>query len=245
MFRFVVSSKTIAGLKAELQRAVTEFGDQNADEYISQDEDDGQLPLAPFRGPPPTAQDFADAMHAGSITGIEKTAANLGNEADHRGIKWDGRIHSDSKSINKDGTWRTRRGVEPSLVKQLEAEQSAPASVAQVAVPPVPPPAPPAALFPPQQPVMLPPTPVAPPPPAPAPPPIPTQQVTLAHSSATFRANMIPVMAHLVREAKLTPEYVQALKHYFKVDEIWLVSDQQAEEMFDGFVKAGLLTRVG
>lgn len=41
---------------------------------------------------------------------------------DADGIKWDKRIHSSSKELNKDGTWRKRRGVDDALVKQVEAE---------------------------------------------------------------------------------------------------------------------------
>lgn len=38
------------------------------------------------------------------------------------GIKWDKRIHSSSKELNKDGTWRKRRGVDDALVRSVEAE---------------------------------------------------------------------------------------------------------------------------
>jgi hypothetical protein len=41
---------------------------------------------------------------------------------DADGIKWDKRIHSSSKELNKDGTWRKRRGVDDALVAQVEAE---------------------------------------------------------------------------------------------------------------------------
>lgn len=38
------------------------------------------------------------------------------------GLPWDARIHSESKATVADGTWRKRRGVDPELVKQVEAE---------------------------------------------------------------------------------------------------------------------------
>lgn len=41
---------------------------------------------------------------------------------DADGIKWDARIHSSSRELNKDGTWRKRRGVNTDLVTQVEAE---------------------------------------------------------------------------------------------------------------------------
>lgn len=41
---------------------------------------------------------------------------------DASGLPWDARIHSESKATVADGTWRKRRGVDPELVKQVEAE---------------------------------------------------------------------------------------------------------------------------
>lgn len=41
---------------------------------------------------------------------------------DAAGLPWDARIHSESKATVADGTWRKRRGVDPELVKQVEAE---------------------------------------------------------------------------------------------------------------------------
>ena len=41
---------------------------------------------------------------------------------DASGLPWDARIHSESKATVSDGTWRKRRGVDPELVKQVEAE---------------------------------------------------------------------------------------------------------------------------
>lgn len=42
---------------------------------------------------------------------------------DADGLLWDKRIHSSSKELNKDGTWRRRRGVEPEYIRQCEGEQ--------------------------------------------------------------------------------------------------------------------------
>lgn len=66
--------------------------------------------------------------------------------ADSSGIPWDSRIHSLSKAINGDGTWRIKRGVDKSLVDQVTIELKklmalpVPVPVAP-AVPPPPPPA--------------------------------------------------------------------------------------------------------
>lgn len=59
------------------------------------------VPLPPFAPPePPAAPPSVDAS----------------------GLPWDARIHSESKATVADGTWRKRRGVDPELVKQVEAE---------------------------------------------------------------------------------------------------------------------------
>jgi len=42
---------------------------------------------------------------------------------DKAGLPWDARIHSSSKAINADGTWRKRKGLnDEGLVKRIEAE---------------------------------------------------------------------------------------------------------------------------
>lgn len=41
---------------------------------------------------------------------------------DAKWIPWDARIHSSSKELNKDGTWRKRRGIDDALIAQVEAE---------------------------------------------------------------------------------------------------------------------------
>lgn len=41
---------------------------------------------------------------------------------DKHGLPWDGRIHGEKKNQNADGTWRKRKGVDPALVAQVEAE---------------------------------------------------------------------------------------------------------------------------
>lgn len=41
---------------------------------------------------------------------------------DANGLPWDDRIHSGSKAVNKDGTWRYRKGVQEHVVTAVEAE---------------------------------------------------------------------------------------------------------------------------
>lgn len=73
-------------------------------------------------------------------------------EADANGFPWDGRIHSSSKALNKDGTWRYMRGVDKDQVDSIEgewraklaagAENAIPAVPSSADVPPPPPPPP-------------------------------------------------------------------------------------------------------
>jgi hypothetical protein len=165
-------------------------------------------------------------------------------------MPWDERIHAVSQSTKMDGTWRYRRGVEPELIKEVEAEllekvkaaqrEGFDAPVKQVAPPPplVTPVVAPVVAEPPPPPPIV----VTPPPPVNvAPMPLPT---AMAHSVATFKGNLVGTLARLVSEGRLTQAYVSQLKNYFKVENIWEVNDQQAAEMYENFVIAGLIERV-
>lgn len=64
-----------------------------------------------------------------------------------------------------------------------------------------------------------------------------------AHTPETFKANLVSILANLVKEGRLTQEYIRSLQNYFKVDNIWQVSDEQAVEMFNDFVKYNLIIK--
>ena len=53
------------------------------------------------------------------------------------------------------------------------------------------------------------------------------------------------ILGSLISEGKLTPEYVNTLKEYFKVAEIWNVSEDQKKEMFESFAGFGFIQKVG
>ena len=57
---------------------------------------------------------------------------------DATGLPWDERIHAKSKAINKDGTWKSRRGVQPVEVSRVEAELRAAVQHQAPAAPPAP-----------------------------------------------------------------------------------------------------------
>lgn len=53
----------------------------------------------------------------------DASAACDTSKLDSEGVAWDERIHSETKSQNKDGTWRLRRNVDKALVDQVIAAQ--------------------------------------------------------------------------------------------------------------------------
>lgn len=83
-------------------------------------------PEAPLdTSPPPTSVFGQAALPPGAV---EPTAAPTttspapAGSLDKNGLPWDGRIHASSKAKVADGSWRTKRGVDPALVTQVEAE---------------------------------------------------------------------------------------------------------------------------
>lgn len=61
----------------------------------------------------------------------EEHTADLSDDAaerDNRGFLWDERIHSTGKTMNKDGTWRNKKGVDPILLETVESELAKEAS---------------------------------------------------------------------------------------------------------------------
>lgn len=119
--------------------------------------------------PPPPADQAAPAPPAppASESLIETEAqraagAGAAPELDKTGLPYDARIHSSTKAVNNDGTWRNKRGVDPALLTSVTAELRA--AAAPLADAPPAPPSPEAAFTPPQQPeVQQPPAPPAPP----------------------------------------------------------------------------------
>lgn len=171
---------------------------------------------------------------------------------DSRGLPWDERIHSVTQSKNKDGSWRNRRGVEDVQIRTVEAElatkargmqeaQMVPAPHPVSIVPPHIPQPMAATIAPPAAPPVPTPAPLAVAPPIPIPPPV--ALVPAAHSLKTFKETLIPTLAKLVKDGKLTQEYINILQTHFGVQELWRVNDQQLEELFNNFVQYGMVVK--
>ena len=93
-----------------------------------------------------------------------------GVELDKHGLPWDARIHAGTKRKNADGSWTAKRGVDPALVVQVEAELRQVMGATGAPLAPVPTPAAPIAPVAASVPqVIAPPAPAVAPPAAPAP----------------------------------------------------------------------------
>ncbi len=180
---------------------------------------------------------------------------------DSRGVPWDERIHSTSKALNKDGSWRIRRGADDNQVRQIEASlarrQTTPIAAAlpsierEVPVASAPPiPAPPTTTLN-VAPVFTQPAPFAPSEPvvsAPSYENISVPPTTKpAHTLETFKANFIQVLGGLAQSGKIDQAYIEAMKKHHGVKEIWHVAndDGMLRELFENFVSFGLITKVG
>jgi len=111
---------------------------------------------------------LSDVQALGVIAPEDRPDAGVDpNGLDSRGLPWDGRIHSETRTMNKDGSWRAKRGVnDEAMVKRVEAELRARVGTAE-APPPAPPPPPATGAAPPPPPPPPPATGAAPPPPPP------------------------------------------------------------------------------
>lgn len=81
---------------------------------------------------------------AAPVTDEDDTSNDSPPDVDAKGFAWDGRIHSSSKALNKDGTWRYMRGADKAEIDRVEAELrgAPPVPPAAAADAPPPPPAP-------------------------------------------------------------------------------------------------------
>lgn len=184
----------------------------------------------------------ADEIRSRAATSENAAVSKAANDygVDSRGIPWDERIHAVTQGRVKDGSWRYKRGVEDSTIKAIEKELKGVATNHTSTAPSIPtavhapiiaaPPIPLHNIQPVAVPVITPPMPLP-------------QPVPSAHTFATFKATLIPTLAKLVKDGKLTQDYVNQLCAHYGVDLIFKVNDQQLEEIFNGFVQYGMITK--
>lgn len=263
-FKVVISGKTPQELRANIREYLgldKETGPQPAADQVE------NISRAATHEPAFTADEnpvgvhpkFPDALRAtvphipsASVPSVSTSATVSRSPGandyglDSRGLPWDDRIHSVTQAKVKDGAWRYKRGVEDAQIRVVEQELIAKSKQIQGAQmveagpayhPPVPSAVP--------HPVHVPVIPAAPVPAAVAPPPMPPPQppVPSAHSLKTFKETLVPTLAKLVRDGKLTEEYLKSLCAHYGVDMIHKVNDQQLAELFDGFVQYGMIVK--
>jgi hypothetical protein len=176
-----------------------------------------------------------------------------GQEVDQRGVPWDARIHSATKALTRDGSWRARRGADDTLVRQIERES-------RMSAPTIP--AIPVVSVIPDIPVIPPSAPVVSVPPLPEPAPAaPVPQVAVisydpikipestkpAHSIDSFRGNFVQTMMGLIKDGVISQSYIESLNQYFGTKQIWEVTKNEAQvgEIFEQFCALGFITKVG
>lgn len=131
-----------------------------------------QPPIAPApadTGPTPVSVASPPVSAAPTVVAQEPPPADTTSPAsaavfDSAGLPWDERIHSGSKALNADGTWRAKRGLnDPAFKARVEVELRARSAAVPPPLPRVDatPPAPPTVPVPPAEPVAPPPVPVA------------------------------------------------------------------------------------
>lgn len=167
---------------------------------------------------------------------------------DKAGVPWDPNIHSSSKALTKDGTWRMRRGLDPQVLAQVRGEKAVEhvmqhaqaaaegptrtqthivAAMQEAPMPFVPAPIPQAAPVQHAEPVY-------------------TQSGVHAHTFQSFKDNLVEVFAALVKEGKIDQAYIDQLKKYFEIKEIWNLwaSEKKLSELFENFCGANLIQRI-
>ena len=255
MYKFEISADSPSELRQKMLEFANEMQmDQKVDAgiYIDDVEEETHVPLSNFDSsifapvPPPFIKTQTDQqsvpLPAVSISQNKVQAAvspNVDVIKDSNGFIWEANIHASNKTLNKNGTWRYKRGVDEETIKKYEQSNVNPPPVNP---PPVNPPLV-GSVHPPRQVVeavivkpveqtyeniTIPPG------------------VRSAHSLITFKNNLTSILAQLINENKITQEYIAQLQEYFEVKHIWSITDteSQAIELFDLFVNHGFLTKV-
>lgn len=243
-YRLLITAPTFDELKDKIREAAQGVGgitvvDQNAEaveemyhstsEEITEEVKETPAPKVETPQPPaPTnplavpAEDKGDDTH------------------DSEGMPWDERIHNSRKTKNQDGTWRKKRGVDQSLVDEVEAElKGQPKAAPAPAVPEAPTTTVQVEM--PTTPVVEAPAPVA----APAPP-TPQPASHNGHTFDTFKANIATIFVDLTNQGKINQEYVQQLCQHFGINMIFEAFQDEAKvrEIYDSFSDYGFIQRM-
>jgi len=75
-------------------------------------------------------------------------------------------------------------------------------------------------------------------------PPLPAMNVGNAHTLESFTKQFPLIVANLISEGKLTQQYLNELKLFYKVDEIWDVNEECKAQIFNQWVEFNLINAV-
>lgn len=262
MYKFEISADSPKELKEKMIDFANELLSENEvvgkSEYIDENPEIAPNFVEPYVGN--TAKLTTTAVAPMPQASSSTTSQML----DSRGVPYDARIHASSKTFVKDGSWRYRKGVDDATIERIEAELKGNIVAQPVVIPAVP-----ATTVHVEIPKFNPDTKIVenekgerfyPPlsatvnpaavPSQPAPVSYENIQVPQdtrpVHSFETFKNNLMLVLAELIKAGKIDQKYIEELKAYFQVKEIWniLADNLKCVELFNTFVKVGLITEV-
>ncbi len=258
MYKFEISADT----PKELQERMLEFArehvmtDKASDISSYETEDDEMGPSISEQSVPTMNQPFNSLQNSEPLPTPKLTTTSPQPQPegtlDRRGLPWDARIHSANKTFDRNGEWRTRRGVENAVLVQIENELITKIRNAQAAQFNT---APQAPMFvqPPPPPVVITPTTFIPPPVEPVVHPKAYENIPMpqsferpAHTMGSFKISLNEILARLINEGKIDQAYIAQLCEYFKIKNIWNVtgSEKMTEELFIMFAKLGFITSI-
>lgn len=226
MYYVKVEGKTLKDLKQGLERHLQELGGYEQTETVNVRVVKKLVAV----------EDDAEEMEEVESPYTDTTTAPITSPKvlDSEGIPWDSRIHASSKAKVANGTWRTKRGADENEVYKIKAElRGGTPTIGPAYIEPAPSYVQPSPVVAQAAPVV---TPIA----APLPP-----MQNSGHTVDTFKANFALVIANLITEGKVTQDYVNELKKYFNVVEIWMINDEQKAQVFESFVQYGFVQKVG
>jgi len=235
MYQVIIKGKTLQ----ELRKAISDIDKElsldvveksKSEKDVSQDDLDKEI-MAMIDVPPVIVEEPLKIIPSEPSISSEVIFNSPDVELDSEGLPWVKSIHASSRAKIADGTWRIKRGVDDATanaIKQLLREKINTIKPEQVVpnmetrVPEVV-----ENVTPIVQPVMIPPT------------------LSNGHTLDTFKQNFPMVLADLINRKIISQEYIETLKNYFGVLEIWQATDIQKEELFNSFVSYNFIQKVG
>ena len=128
--------------------AVPQFTDEEVaegDELIAEPEALARASIQPsaadiFGGVPVAVDTISETTMPVNDVSTSSGTTVIPDDLDSAGYPWDERIHASSKTKNKNGSWKLKRGADKALVTQVRAEHTAsPAPTPPVSSAPTPP----------------------------------------------------------------------------------------------------------